>query len=89
VLTEEGMRERKWGEFPALRRALEDKTLPPGHCGHWVSTADTSRHVEHLVAGDSGLICNECVAACAVTADRGVSIRPSSFRCTTNRFAAA
>ena len=31
----------------------------------------TSRHVEHLVAGDSGLICNECVAACAALLAKG------------------
>jgi hypothetical protein len=27
-LTEKGYRERKWGPFPALRQALEDKKIP-------------------------------------------------------------
>ncbi len=32
-LTEEGYRERKWGSFPAIRKALEDKKVPDKHYG--------------------------------------------------------
>jgi hypothetical protein len=39
-----------------------------GRCQFCHSTA---RDVEHLVAGDSGLICNECVAACAALLQQG------------------
>ena len=28
MLTEEALRERKWGPFPTLRKALEDKHIP-------------------------------------------------------------
>lgn len=39
-----------------------------GRCQFCHSTA---RQVEHLVAGDSGLICSECVAACAALLQQG------------------
>lgn len=39
-----------------------------GRCQFCHSTA---RDVEHLVAGDSGLICNECVAACVALLQQG------------------
>ena len=32
-LTEAGYRERKWGSFPALRKALEDKKVPDNYYG--------------------------------------------------------
>jgi hypothetical protein len=32
-LTEEGYRERKWGRFPTLRQALEDKKIPSTYFG--------------------------------------------------------
>jgi len=32
-LTEEARRERKWGPFPALRKALEDKEIPGNYYG--------------------------------------------------------
>ncbi|NLX18146.1 MAG: hypothetical protein GXY53_02545 [Desulfobulbus sp.] len=32
-LTAEAYRERKWGPFPALRKALEDKQVPPNYYG--------------------------------------------------------
>ena len=39
MLTEEGYRERKWGRFPALRQALEDKALRQDYFG-WTSVSD-------------------------------------------------
>jgi hypothetical protein len=33
MLTEEALRERKWGRFPALRKALEDKCIPNSYYG--------------------------------------------------------
>lgn len=33
MLTEEGYCERKWGPFPALRKALEDKKVPQDYYG--------------------------------------------------------
>lgn len=33
MLTEEGIREQKWGPFPALRKALEDKHIPGSYFG--------------------------------------------------------
>ena len=32
-LTQEAYRERKWGHFPALRKALEDKQVPGSYYG--------------------------------------------------------
>ena len=32
-LTEEAYRERKWGPFPVLRKALEDKKVPSNYYG--------------------------------------------------------
>jgi hypothetical protein len=32
-LSAEGYRERKWGPFPALRQALEDKQIPSNYFG--------------------------------------------------------
>jgi len=40
MLTEEARRERKWGSFPALRQALESKTLPAQY-RPLTSTSDT------------------------------------------------
>jgi len=39
MLTEEAYRERKWGRFPALRQALEDKALSQEYLG-WTSVSD-------------------------------------------------
>jgi len=33
MLTEEALRERMWGKFPALRQALEDKRVPDRYYG--------------------------------------------------------
>lgn len=33
MLTEEASRELKWGRFPALRKALEDKRIPDSYYG--------------------------------------------------------
>ena len=33
MLSPEGLRERRWGRFPALRKALEDKRIPDQHYG--------------------------------------------------------
>ncbi len=33
MLTEKASRERKWGRFPALRKALEDKRIPVSYYG--------------------------------------------------------
>ena len=38
MLTEEGYREREWGPFPALRKALEGKCIPDRYYG--VSSVD-------------------------------------------------
>jgi hypothetical protein len=37
--TSEALRERKWGRFPALRQALEGRTLSPEYFG-WSSVSD-------------------------------------------------
>jgi hypothetical protein len=33
MLTEETSRERKWGQYPTLRKALEDKRIPDRYYG--------------------------------------------------------
>ena len=33
MLTEKALRERKWGAYPALRKALEDKSIPNSYYG--------------------------------------------------------
>lgn len=33
MLSEKALRERKWGSFPALRKVLENKDLPPEYHG--------------------------------------------------------
>ena len=38
-LTEEAYRERKWGSFPILRKAIEDKKIPDQYYG-WSSVSD-------------------------------------------------
>lgn len=39
MLTSDGLRERQWGRFPALRQALEDKKLSETYFG-WCSVCD-------------------------------------------------
>jgi hypothetical protein len=39
MLTSEALRERKWARFPALRQALEDRTLSQEYFG-WGSVSD-------------------------------------------------
>ena len=33
MLTEEGSRERVWGKYPSLRKALENKRIPDSYYG--------------------------------------------------------
>ncbi len=33
MLTEEGSRERMWGKYPSLRKALENKRIPDSYYG--------------------------------------------------------
>ncbi len=33
MLTKKALRERKWGPYPALRKALDDKRIPEGYYG--------------------------------------------------------
>ena len=52
-LTEKGLRERKWGPFPALRHALEDKPPSEDDSG-WSITVDPSlTGIELLLATSS------------------------------------
>jgi hypothetical protein len=39
MLSDEGLRERRWGMFPTLRLALENRSLPDGYYG-WTSISD-------------------------------------------------
>ena len=46
MLSEEGFRERKWGRFPALRKALEDKSIPNSYYSP-ISVSDNTFEALH------------------------------------------
>jgi hypothetical protein len=48
-LTEQGYRERKWGHFPALRKALEDKKIPESYYGLTSASDNMFEAMERLV----------------------------------------
>ena len=47
-LTAEAYRERKWGEFPTLRKALEDKEIPSKYYGLTSASDDMFDHMIRL-----------------------------------------
>ena len=48
-LTEEGARERKWGHFPALRKVLENKSLPAKYSGPSADSDNIFDAMERLI----------------------------------------
>ena len=48
-LTAEGYRERKWGAFPALRKALEDKHVPPNYYGASSASDNMFEYMSRLI----------------------------------------
>lgn len=48
-LTAEGYRERKWGHFPTLRKALEDKKIPAYYYGFTLASDNMFDALPRLV----------------------------------------
>ena len=49
MLTEEASRERKWGQYPALRKALEDKRIPDRYYGPTSASDNMFAELHRLV----------------------------------------
>jgi hypothetical protein len=48
-LTPEALRERMWGEFPALRMILESKSIPDHHYGYSSVSDNTFEQMQRLL----------------------------------------
>jgi len=49
MLTQKAMQDRQWGSFPALRKVLEDKSLPDSYYGLTSASDNTLDEFRRLV----------------------------------------
>ena len=67
MLTEEASRERKWGQFTVLRKALEGKRVPDSYCGITSVSDNRFERLHRLV--EIAILAREYESAVRETAD--------------------
>ncbi len=74
MLTQKAMQERKWGSYPALRKALEDKSLPDSYYGPTSVSDNTLDEFRRLI--EIAILAHEYESAIKQSAS---SVGPENF----------